>query len=86
MQQQERNQLIIKLMNLLKTHDWNYQYSDDHRVWSNGSDEAEEITKLVNLLNLSKEDIEDLTLQYPDIKNLSHRYNCYKNPIFTNAK
>ena len=30
-------QLLVELEDLLKSHDWYYQYSDDHRVWSSGN-------------------------------------------------
>lgn len=31
---------------LLKNHDWNYQYSDDHRVWSSGESSFQQIKAL----------------------------------------
>ena len=30
----------------LRTHDWFYEYSDDHSVWRRGSDERDVIRKL----------------------------------------
>ena len=33
------------LENLLSKHDWYYEYSDDHRAWSKGRDQAEEIRR-----------------------------------------
>ena len=33
------------LEKLLKTHDWYYEYSDDHRVWQRGRDERDEIRR-----------------------------------------
>jgi hypothetical protein len=30
----------------IKKHDYNYSFSDDHRVWSNGNRQAEELEKL----------------------------------------
>ena len=36
---------LTTLESLLKTHDWFYQYSDDHRVWKKGSDQEDEIRR-----------------------------------------
>ena len=35
----------------LKAHDWTYDYSDDHRVWSKGRDQAGEIRRLGDILD-----------------------------------
>ena len=35
----------------LKAHDWTYQYSDDHRYWKKGSEEAGEIRRLQRVLD-----------------------------------
>ena len=46
------------LENLLSKHDWYYEYSDDHRVWRKGRDEAEEIRRQTDIccgLGLSAE-------------------------------
>jgi len=46
------------LENLLSKHDWYYMYSDDHRVWSKGSDMSTEIRRQVDIccgLGLSEE-------------------------------
>ena len=46
------------LENLLSKHDWYYEYSDDHRVWRKGRDEAEEIRRQTDIccgLGLSEE-------------------------------
>ena len=37
------------LEKLLKTHDWTYQYSDDHRVWSKGNEQSKEIHRQMNI-------------------------------------
>jgi hypothetical protein len=37
------------LEQLLKTHDWTYQYSDDHRAWSKGNDQATEISRQMSI-------------------------------------
>ena len=36
-----------KLKELLKNHDWYYQYSDDFSVYKNGSNELEAIHKII---------------------------------------
>jgi len=36
---------LTTLESLLKTHDWFYQYSDDHRVWKKGRDQEDEIRR-----------------------------------------
>jgi hypothetical protein len=36
---------LTELERLLKSHDWYYQYSDDHTVWQRGSAQAEEIRR-----------------------------------------
>jgi len=46
------------LENLLSTHDWFYMYSDDHRVWSKGTDQASDIRRQIDIccgLGLSEE-------------------------------
>jgi len=30
----------------LRTHDWFYEYSDDHGVWRRGSDERDQLRRL----------------------------------------
>lgn len=32
---------------LLEKHDWFYQYSDDHRAWTKGSDEARRLQAII---------------------------------------
>lgn len=32
-----------EFLKMLKAHDWYYQYSDDHRVWSKGRAESQAI-------------------------------------------
>ena len=39
---------IEQYFNLCSTHDWFYQYSDDHRVWQEGSRHAERIRYLAS--------------------------------------
>ena len=42
---------LVKYEQLLKSHDWTYNYSDDHGVWKKGTVEAEEIRRYKNILN-----------------------------------
>ena len=37
------------LEKLLKTHDWYYEYSDDHRVWQRGRDQRDEIRRQMDI-------------------------------------
>ena len=34
---------LTEFYDLLKRHDWSFQYSDDHRYWQKGSDQLEQI-------------------------------------------
>lgn len=38
---------INRLMNLLKNHDWYFDYSDDSNAWHRGNAQAKEIESLV---------------------------------------
>ncbi len=40
---------LTTLESLLKTHDWYYQYSDDHRVWTKGRERADEIQRQLSI-------------------------------------
>ena len=40
---------LTTLESLLKTHDWYYRYSDDHRVWSKGREQADEIQRQLSI-------------------------------------
>ena len=46
----ELNKIELELCQALKNHDWYYEYSDDHRVWSNGSRERSKIKGLMSKL------------------------------------
>ena len=37
---------LNEFYNMLSSHDWYYQYSDDHRVWRNGQDQYDKITTI----------------------------------------
>ena len=36
---------LLTLKTLLEKHDWTYNYSDDHRAWVKGKEEADEIRR-----------------------------------------
>lgn len=40
---------IVKLKQALRTHDWFYQFSDDHSVWERGRKESRQINELIKL-------------------------------------
>ena len=42
---------LVKYEELLKRHDWTYNYSDDHRAWSKGNKESQEISQLKRTLS-----------------------------------
>ena len=41
---------MVQFERLLKTHDWYFEYSDDHRVWQRGRDERDEIRRQRDIL------------------------------------
>ena len=41
--------VLDTLESLLKTHDWYYEYSDDHRAWKKGAEERREITRMMKI-------------------------------------
>ena len=43
-------ELALKLEEQLKSHDWFYEYSDDHRYWSAGLKEKLEIADTMKLM------------------------------------
>lgn len=49
-----------------RTHDWYYEYSDDHRVWQKGRQERANINELYKVLddNGLKEQAEEIRQQY----------------------
>ena len=38
---------LAEVYSLLASHDWSYQYSDDHRHWSKGNDESNMIQHIL---------------------------------------
>ena len=55
-----------KLESLLKSHDWYYQYSDDHSAWTRGNEKEKEIHSLIATLTKDgkKSEIEALWKKY----------------------
>lgn len=45
------NPMLKELEQRLKSHDWWYPYSDDHRYWKQGGQEMDAIRKLVARIN-----------------------------------
>ena len=39
---------LTEFYDLLKRHDWSYNYSDDHRVWQKGQDESNMIRHILD--------------------------------------
>ena len=50
---------LEQLEELLKTHDWYYQMTEDHRVWQRGSQQHSKIRELVNELGNDGKDLYD---------------------------
>lgn len=49
---------LLQLKTLLEKHDWTYMYSDDHRAWSKGTAQSDEIRRQMDIccgLGLSAE-------------------------------
>lgn len=49
-----------------RTHDWYYEYSDDHRVWTRGKNERASINQLYKILdeNGLKEKADEIRSKY----------------------
>ena len=47
----ENIKLLVQLEELLKNHDWYYNMSDDHRYYTIGRQESEEIQQTMEKLN-----------------------------------
>ena len=70
----KRDSLLNELENTAKSHDWWYRMSDDHRVYTNGTDQAQEMDLLVKALTekgLKKEASRILNKYMPDEMKLS---------------
>ena len=62
--EQKPDPLINELDKAAKNHDWWYLMSDDHKVYSKGADEAEEMRLIVEAL--AKKGLEDEALAIVD--------------------
>ena len=40
---------LLQLKTLLQHHDWYYQYSDDHKAWDKGKNQADEIRRQMDI-------------------------------------
>lgn len=47
------NEMLAKLEALLKSHDWYYEYSDDHYYWSRGWKQRQEISEVMKQLRVA---------------------------------
>lgn len=54
------------LENKCRTHDWYYNYSDDHRKWSRGFDQYREINAILEKLSHSREALEIYNKHAPE--------------------
>jgi len=58
-------------LKLLKSHDWTYEYSDDHRVWKRGSEQASKIRALGDKVDPDRELYKKHSPFYDDVKDES---------------
>lgn len=62
------NEHLLKLERLLQFHDWFYDYSDDHSVWSRGQRENDAINaeqhRLIHEVKIPYEEVMALTDKY----------------------
>lgn len=62
------NEHLINLDRLLQFHDWQYEFSDDHRVWKRGVAERDSINqeqkRLINNGLATIEEVQELTQKY----------------------
>jgi len=54
--------LLVDFEKLLKSHDWYYAYSDDHRYWTAGCESYDKIEKMFNTLRDMGYGVESETL------------------------
>jgi len=40
---------LLQLKTLLQSYDWTYMYSDDHRAWTKGQNQADEIRRQMDI-------------------------------------
>ena len=62
------NENLINLDRLLQFHDWQYEFSDDHRVWKRGVAERDSINqeqkRLIDSKLATVEEVQELTDKY----------------------
>lgn len=62
------NESLAMMEKLLKSHDWYFDYSDDHSVWKKGMTERSAINqeqkRLVELGLATAEEVQELTQKY----------------------
>ena len=62
------NEHLINLDRLLQFHDWQYEFSDDHRVWKRGVAERDNVNqeqkRLISNRLATVEEIQELTQKY----------------------
>lgn len=64
---QETQEALLKLEELCYRHDWYYDYSDDHRVWSRGSAKRKEIQSWIKKcynLGAHEEEVKEIVSKY----------------------
>lgn len=49
------NDLLTEFTNDLKAHDWFYDYSDDHSVWTRGRNERKQLQNVASTLVKTKQ-------------------------------
>jgi hypothetical protein len=62
------NENLVNLDQLLKSHDWYYDYSDDYSAWTRGRDERNAINqeqkRLISTGLATVEEVQKLTQKY----------------------
>ena len=62
---------MAEYIKMLKSHDWTYEYSDDHSVWQRGSKEADAIRRLGDKVDPDRELYKKHSPFYDDVKDES---------------
>ena len=62
------NENLVNLDRLLQFHDWQYEFSDDHRVWQRGVAERDAINqeqkRLINNGLATEKEVQELIQKY----------------------
>jgi hypothetical protein len=78
----EVSNLLDQLEELLKVHDWNYEYYDDYKKWKVGANSWAQITRIANRIESKgdkyKKDVNDLIKQYEPKLNENLTENIFK--------